>query len=114
MCLKAVSLFTIFALSLSLSLSLSLFLFLILSPSLSLSFCVLLIKKPSHADCSEQITIQLPYMFEVDRATGAVREKTHSDRSLSCNEHNISILHFLHQILFILFILFGVYGGVLF
>lgn len=57
----------------------------LLSPyvSLSLSFCLTLIKKPNHADSSEQITSHSLWMFEDDGATGATNEEIHADRSRS-------------------------------
>ena len=60
-----------------------------LSPTLFL-FCLSLIKKPNHADSSEQITSHSPWMFEDDGATGATREEIHSDRSRSSSRHDIS------------------------
>lgn len=78
--------------------------------SLSLSFCLSLIKKPNHADSSEQITSHSPRMFEDDGATRATRKEIHSDRSRSWSQHNIStyicapvlFLNFL-MILFVLY-----------
>lgn len=63
----------------------------LLSPSVSpcLSFCLSLIKKPNHADGSEQITSHSLWMFEDDGATGATREEMHSDRSRSWSQRDI-------------------------
>lgn len=79
-----------------------------LSPALFL-FCLSLIKKPNHADSSEQITSHSPWMFEDDGATGATREGIHSDRSRSSSWHDISTHKFapvlFSDILILLFLL---------
>lgn len=53
-------------------------LFTVSALSLCLSFCLSLIKKPNHADSSEQITSHSLWMFEDDGATGETGEQKYT------------------------------------